>query len=580
MAKFNQAMTDLFRYNTALAPSERSGFDKSHSHTTTFDSARLVPIMWDRVIPGDEKKIRVSALARMATPYHPVMDQANLDIWAFYIPDRLWWEHARQFYGENLDAEFNEDGEYEMPSLTPAYYGVNTRNSYLDTGIGSLADYFGFPIIEGGYISNWDESHMNSMRQSAGLFRCYQLIWNEWFRNSSVQNALRLSKGDTVTNEEWDVIKRIRNVCKYPDYFTMLLKSPQAGDDVMMPLGEWAPVVARDELVTEYGELGDLNGNNTEGMKIQPFNTERFLDANAGTLFTTPGTGIVINSTGGFGDGSPLAPSNLWANLTYSSAATINNIRAAVTVQHLLETDALAGKRYQNLLQAHFGVFTPDATLQRPELLGQSRTTVGMRQVLQTSATEDGSTPLGNTAAFSLTNVANEWICNKAFTEPGFIMVLCAVRPVHSYSQGISPLLSKLHRYDHYYPVFDHLGNQPVYKKYLFGCWTDSGAHAPGNTLDKVLGYSEAWAEYRFMNNRVSGLMRPDNARGNLATWNYADYYDTAPTLNDAFVEENEQLIDRTIVEQNQPQFILDCYFDYKDYKPMAVHSTPGLLYL
>lgn len=583
MAKMNQAMTDLLRYNAAILPRKRSMFDKSHSHLTTLDSAFLVPVMWDRVLPGDEKKIRYSGLARMATPIHPIMDEAILDTWAFFVPDRLWWNHAREFYGENKDASFNPDGQYVMPYLKPSQYYVYTGDQY--TGINSLNDYFGFPFGHSNEAVQVDDDPRSYC--SAGLHRCYQLIWNEYFRNTSVQPALQLNDGDTVTVEEWDVIRRIRKVCKLPDNFTTLLREPQAGDDVYLPLGEWAPVVTRSSLVDK------------EDFESSVFNPLSFANrlGNGGPVpgYSDSSDGyyhIGIARDGGFlaadesSEFTPvsadkLVPNNLWVNLTNATSATINNLRAAITIQHFLEISNIAGKRYQQILQAHFGVFTPDGTLQRPELLGATRTSIGMRQVLQTSATDDVS-PQGNTAAVSVTNVSNEWICNKAFTEPGFIMVLCAVRPIHSYSQGINPLLRKLQRYDHYWPVFDNLGNQPVYTSEIYApgfSTTFEGYDEPGDFFDVVFGYKEAWQEYRFMQNRVSSLMRPD-APGTLASWNYSSNFSEAPVLNSAFVEEDPNLVDRTIAVPSEPQFLLDSYFEYTDIKNMSVKSVPGLMRL
>lgn len=232
MARNNPQMTDLLRYNAAIKPQKRSSFNKSHSHATTIDSGYLVPLMYDRVVPGDEKKIRFSGLARMATPLFPTMDEAYLDVWAFYVPDRLWWRHAREFYGENKDASFNPDGEYVMPSLKPSQYYVANYNNHL-IGLGSLNDYFGMPIAK-----NYDLDTLRELDEAknvnicAGLHRSYQLIWNEWFRNSSIQPSLQLSDGDTVTDSEWDVIHRLRLANKLPDYFMTLLKQPQAGDAV------------------------------------------------------------------------------------------------------------------------------------------------------------------------------------------------------------------------------------------------------------------------------------------------------------------------------------------------------------
>lgn len=558
MSMMNQAMSDLLQYNSAMLPRKRSVFNKSHSHTTTFDSGYIIPLMWDRVLPGDEKKIKYNGLCRMATPIHPTMDDANLDVWAFYVPDRLWWTHAREFYGENKDAAFNPDGEYEMPYLRPDQYAVQEdrdtpSNQY---GVGSLNDYFGFPVMSRDVASaRADEA---SLRVTAGLHRCYHIIWNEWFRNSSIQPAEMLNDGDFVTNEEWDVISRLKLANKYPDYFTTLLREPQAGDDVLLPLGDFAPVVSR---TTIHSGLAHDQESAAALQLVNSLGGNLYVDTN----------NIVRAQNGTISDdsGNAVYPNNLWADLTFANRATINNLRAAITVQHLLEVDALAGKRYQQIIQAHFGVFTPDATLQRPELLGATRQSIGMRQVIQTSETSDGS-PLGNVAAFSLTNIANEWICNKSFTEPGFILVLGCVRPQVSYSQGIDPLLTKLARYDHYWPVFDNLGNQPVLKKTLY-----AGDNSDVSVLNEVLGYAEAWTEYRIKNNRVSGLMRPDVSQ-NLSSWNYSEYFFAAPILDSSFIQVSN-VIDRTIAVPSQPQFICDSYFDYTDIKNMSVHSVPGL---
>lgn len=563
MAKLNQAMSDLLRYNSAILPRKRSSFDKSHSHTTTFDSGYLIPLMWDRVLPGDEKKIKYSGLARMSTPIHPVMDNANLDVWCFYVPDRLWWCHAKEFYGENKDASFNPDGEYVMPYLTPSQYAVVEGETDEHNGIGSLNDYFGFPFM--GRERASERSEDVSLYCTAGLHRSYQLIWNEWFRNSSIQPALQLNDGDSVTADEWRVIRELRLANKYPDYFTTLLREPQAGNDVMLPLGEFAPVVA-----------GPETGYDPTNMKSMHFKEIGTGEVTSGSYIgiTTPSGSLATDISDAnivrFQPEKYLYPSNLWTDLTNATSATINNLRAAITVQHLLEVDALAGKRYQQILQAHFGVFTPDATLQRPELLGATRTAIGMRQVVQTSETS-GDSPLGNVAAFSLTNINNEWICNKAFTEPGFIMVIGCVRPETSYSQGIDPLLTKLERYDHYWPVFDNLGNQPVYVKNIY-----AGQQGTTDDLDMVFGYAEAWTEYRIKQNRVSGLMRPDVPES-LASWNYSMNFDAPPVLDSSFIQVHPTLIDRTLAVENQPQFICDSYFDYIDIKNMSVHSIPGL---
>ena len=548
MSRTNQMISDLLRFNNALNKQKRSRFDKSYSHLTCIDSADLVPIGWDLVLPGDEKEIRVSALARMTTPFVPVMDSAQLYVASFFVPHRLWWSNAKKFYGENLDAEFNEDGEYEFPSLLPSLYRVDVGGENEHAG-SRLNDYLGFPVISADACRVLDTLANNGspIRANAGLHRSYQIIWNDYFRNSSIQPALKLSTGDTVTSTEWLTISKLRQVNKNPDYFTTMLRRPQAGNDVSLPLGDWAPIVTRS------GSDGSI-GNAKTNVPLRWYNTNNggavgpsvgvsniFLDDRMTYASQTisPGSNAEYSST------YPIAPNNLWANLTDATAATINNIRAAVTIQHLLETDNAAGKRFNDIIYAHFGTMTADATLQRPELLGITKTQVGMRQVLQTGPSAGESSGVGNTGAVSVTSLDNAWVCNKAFTEPGFIMHLAWIRPEHSYSQGLNPLLTKLDRYEQYWPAFDNIGNQPVKKSAIFMAYNENtGAtldtvNDGESRVDSVFGYEEAWTPYRISHNRVSSLMRPD-VNGSLASWNYTTYLKDTPTLNSAFITEDK----------------------------------------
>ena len=59
----------------------------------------------------------------------------------------------------------------------------------------------------------------------------------------------------------------------------------------------------------------------------------------------------------------------LQADLTGATAATINQLREAFQIQRLYERDARGGTRYTEILRSHFGVVSPDARLQRPNIL-------------------------------------------------------------------------------------------------------------------------------------------------------------------------------------------------------------------
>ena len=101
--------------------------------------------------------------------------------------------------------------------------------------------------------------------------------------------------------------------------------------------------------------------------------------------------------------------------------------------------------------------------MQIPEYLGGYRLPVNISQVIQTSST-DGTSPLGNTAALSVTTM-NKPMFTKSFTEHGFIMGLAVVRTDQTYQQGIERMWSRKGRYDYYWPVLANIGEQAILNK-------------------------------------------------------------------------------------------------------------------
>lgn len=547
MARYNEAMNNLMKYNTSILPRKRSGFDRSHNHATTFDSAYLIPIMCQDILPTDYVSLSVEALVKMATPYHPTMDTAYLDLFAFYAPSRLMWSNFTKFFGENEDAEYNDPGEYQMPNFD--YAGLE----YTD-----LMDYMGLP-----YLPRDDNFVITGVKVER--FRMYQRVWNEWFRASELQNSVPLNLGDQVTSQEKANVFTLRKVGKLHDYFTSALPYPQAGDSVFLPLAGTVPVVTSE---------------NPHGLSSYPVTFDTVIGrqklfgfdfGDAGQASTISSVDIIEPLPGNDNE-SQIAFDNLYADMSRAASTTVNDLRIAVTTQQLLELDALGGLRYTSLLKSHFGCITADDVLQRTMCLGSTRQIIGMRTVAQTSSTADGQA-LGDLGAFSQTRISDRKLVDQAFTEPGVLMVLCCVRPLHTYSQGLDCFFTKLNRFDYFYPVLDGLGNQPIYTRELVAFDSDDLSVVDPDT---VFGYKPAWEEYRVAHNRVSGKMRPDVPQS-LATWNYADYYSSRPTLSSSFISEDPSLIDRTIIVENEPQFIGDFAFNFIHERPIGVRGLPGL---
>ena len=259
---------------------------------------------------------------------------------------------------------------------------------------------------------------------------------------------------------------------------------------------------------------------------------------------------------------------NIGADLGSATAATINELRQAIAVQHILERDARTGTRYKEYLQGAWGVTSPDARLDRSEYIGGYRLPININQVIQTSAT-DTTSPQGNTAAFSMTTMSRNMATYSA-TEHGFILGLAAVRVDHSYQQGLSRMWTRSTRFSYYDPMLANLGEQAVLNQEIY---------AQGTAVDEeVFGYQEAWADYRYHTNMITGEMRSTYAQ-TLDAWHYADKYTKLPTLSSDWIKEGTENIDRTIAVQsdNSRQFICNFYFDQTWTRAMPIYSLPGL---
>lgn len=518
---------------------ERSKFQIEHTHKTTFNAGKLIPFFCEMdVLPGDTYKMTTSAIIRMSTPKYPVMDNCYADFYYFFIPNRLVWEHWKEFNGENRNGAWTNSTEYEIPTLTTPIGGALT---------GTLMDYFGIPI------------GVENIEFNALPIRAYVLTWNEWFRDQNVTAPLTENTGDanaTADNENPVLGGTPLSVYKYHDYFTSCLPQPQKGEAITSPLGTTAPVVGN-------GQAIGVKGTNTGVLVARDIGTDAGIVK--GVLFGTNNENMpngtlykFTNSTG------------LEVDLTQATASTINALRLAFATQRILEKDARGGTRYTEIVRNHFGVISPDARQQRPEYLGGKRVPINMQQVVQTSSTIEGVSAQGNTAAMSLTGDTDNSF-TKSFTEHGIILGLVCIRQDHTYQQGLERGWSRKRRLDYYWPSLAHLGEQPVLMKELYARGT--------NADNEVFGYQERWAEYRYKPNRISGEFRSTYDRP-LDSWHYGDLYEDAPVLSTEFLQETAQYIDRTLTVTStlQNQFIADFYMAITAVRPMPIYSVPGLL--
>ncbi len=549
----NRNTESHFSVNPINLDIQRSKFVRPSTHKTTFNAGNLIPIYVDEVLPGDTFKMNMSSVIRMSTPIYPVMDNANLDVYFFFVPNRLVWDHWKEFFGENNTTHWEQPVEYEVPQITAPTGGWAK---------GTIADYMGIP------------TKIENISVQALPFRAYCKIWNDWFRDQNLKDPAMISMdetttagantGDYVTNAEKGALPL--KVAKYHDYFTAALPEPQKGPEVTIAgITGWAPVETRQETVQK-------NTNNSKWYFDAPSISTSPAVIGLQTKISGAQEATHYGAGGGQYTDGFLQPANLWADLNKAggTATSINALRQAFAIQRLYEKNARGGTRYIEIIKAHFGVQSPDARQQRSEYLGGTRVPINMDQVIQTSNSGDGITPQGNTAAYSLT-AFNESMFTKSFTEHGYIIGLCAIRTEHTYQQGIERFWSRKKMLDYYFPTLANLGEQAILNKEIY---------AQGNAKDdEAFGYQEAWAEYRYKPSRVSGAMR-SNYQATLDAWHYADKYASQPILSSEWIDETSANIDRTLAVQSatEDQFIADFYFACEATRPMPLYSIPGLI--
>ena len=525
----------------AVAPSvsiSRSKFIRPSQHKTSIKLGEITPIFIDEVLPGDTRKINMAALVRMNTPVAPIMDNIHMDYYAFFCPNRLLWSHWKEFMGENnTSAGIYSGTEYLVPKVDIYANGVSS---------GSLGDHLGLPIVSASTTLHADISDLPG--------RMYKIIYNEWWRDQNLIAPVSVSLGDTgAVNYNMALYK----AAKTSDYFTRSLPFVQKGAPVALPLTGNAKVLPGSEH-TPGGNAAALSFRTLTGTTP----STRSLAVKSGQLQIA--TSVSDSDLQGM-----VYPTNLYADLSSVTAATINQLRFAFQYQKLLEKDALYGTRYWEVLKAHFGVEAPDASLQRPELLGHMRQRINIDQVISTTGIDQstpGSNELGQTAAVSVSGDKGN-IVTKSFTEHGYIMILAVARHDQTYGQGIAREWTRSKRTDYYFPVFANLGAQAVKNKEIFlsGVSTD----------DAPFGYQEAWAEYRYKPSIVSGTLRP-NVTG-LGYWTLANNFAARPTLSQSFIEQDRSNLARAIGSFDQ-DFICDFYFKDIAVRPMPLYSIPGLI--
>ncbi|AXH74179.1 MAG: major capsid protein [Microviridae sp.] len=512
---------------TKTADIPRSSFDLSHGLKTTLESSQLVPILSLEVLPGDTINCKASLFGRLATPIKPFMDNVFMETFFFFTPWRQVWPNFTKMMGEQ-DAP-GDSIEYSVPIISGGNGNVTEQ---------SISDYLGIPI---GATLNAGILPVNALP-----FRCYNKIFNYWFRDENL-----VAPVPEITSDGPDNLANnysIKSRRKRRDYITSSLPFPQKGPDVTIDFAITGNVItdAPDGTVVTIDD-STTGLPHSLNAQINPAQVQK------GTQEGTANSPLYI-------DGG-------------ESAITINSLRESFQIQKLLERDARGGTRYPEILQSHFRVNDPSLLVhQRPLYLGGGSSMVNINPVQQSSGTAepDGYTPTpqGNLSAYGTVSGRNHGF-TASFTEHGHVMGIVNFRADLTYQQGLERYWTRQTRYDFYWPALSHLGEQATKNSEVF---VSNNIAIDNDTF----GYMPRYDEYRSKQSQITGLFRSD-ATASLDVWHLAQDFTALPALDEAFITDAVPM-DRVVAVPSEPDWLLDVYFKIRAARPLPLYATPGLI--
>ncbi len=579
----------------------RNNFDLSFENKLTCQMGQLIPIVCQEVVPGDSFKMSSNILVRFNPMLAPLMHRVDVYTHFFFIPNRLVWDEWEDFITGG------EDG-LAMPEKPYMTYRELLKRQIAEPmpmiGFNSLTDYLGIPCNinlndpfgEGKKLSEYTENELDELLDDIDWidqkfdvlpFRAYQLIYNEYYRNENTQLERAISKESGLEpisipsrpgsrNQTFTMNWRNWGL----DYFTSALPFSQRGPEQLVPVtgetqvtftpnfGDTIVDVANPQigstgsvLQTRYSSDGsrqDLSSGNPSVVQLGNSTELDFRDGGTGQRLSIDNT------------------RNLSVNYEDASIS-IRDLRRAEKIQEFLERSARSGARYIEQIKGHFGVFSSDSRLQRPEYLGGGKQVVQISSVDQTSATMDNSTPLGTPSGKAISGGTTNGFKTKELEEHGFIIGIMSVLPKGGYHQGLNRKFTRFDKLDYFFPEFQNIGDQEVKTKELF-----CGQMGVDNNPDIGFGYTPRYAEYKWNADEVHG-----DFKGSLDFWHLNRKFENAPRLNSAFSRTGNE--DKTGIRQDIfavqtdaygnsiPNMYVDIFNHIIARRPMLYYENPQL---
>lgn len=509
-------------------------FDLSHTLKTSFKLGQLIPTLVMEALPGDRFNFSIESLTRFMPLVSPVMEKFTITHHLFFVPNRIMFRY--------WEGTITNSDPYELPYC----------KALSALAVGDVGDYMGLPI-----------GIHTDVEVSAFPGYAYQCIYDEFYRDQRLiteEANPSLSTGGMIAGRQVNVETTLLSApfirAWSHDYFTSCLPNAQQGaTPVVIPVTASGDDPSIEYDATNYVRL--INTNTALGYVGSPTS----LDVDSTSYLEAAGQNVVIDPNG-----------SLYANIS-GDAGTIADLRRAIKLQEYLERMQRGGQRYVEYLQVMFGLSPRDMRLDRPEYIGGSKGNVVISEVLSSAETITYSSndlttgsvnnPVGGFAGHGISITGGNKF-NYFVEEHGWIMCITSVTLDASYYQGIHKQWQREDYLDFYVHEFALIGEQAITTGELF-----AEGRTPAQNAT-TFGYIPRYSEYKFLNNRISGLMRTD-----LNYWHLAQDYASVPSLNQSFIECVPDT--RIFADETGDHIVAHIVFNIGAYRQMPKFSNPTI---
>ena len=572
-------------YNVYRDKLPRSSHNIGKPRYFDMDMGILTPFYIRELYPGDSVKISNSVFIETRTLKVPLKNRIRFRQYWFFVPYRLMWKNWEKFIFGGKSGDFTADFPYMLAYSS----GGDSSSTLLNKK--SLWSMLGFPQFNSLSQTNIRD-FLDKLKVSAMPFAAYQMIYKDWFRDENLsgdywdfENAGQawLADGANIyaRNEDGSStpinLFTVRHAPWSRTYFTAALPFRQRGTANRVPLSGSA--FLKSFISEDSGQTYTVTPityrtiENSDG-------TNRFVSPAATSVGQTIGqslqTGIAYStSDGAFTPGGSQYRA-LGIDGSDLQGFTITELRLLAKLQQFAEINARFGFRYIEGLRGHFGVSPNDSRLDRPEFICGSSQDVIVAEVLQTSATTDGGTPLATPAGRGV-SASGGRLGSYFAQEHGILMGICSIMPEQIYTQGVPRMWTRRTKEEFFSPEFNGLSEQEIRTKEIYA--------TPDMTLEQlnsVLGFVPAWEELRHDTAFANGSLRdPDNQ--DIYAWTMARHFNSIPTLSENFVmgsQDNENggiRTDAFATGNATPPFFVSINNKIRLLSTVSKSGTPGI---